>query len=398
MKLNIGENIRRRRREADMTQEQLGEELGVSYQAISRWENGTAYPDIEFLPTLAKYFGMTVDELMGYGENERKKRVAELLEELELGNYRKPIDERRVIGIIREMRRDHLFDCGRDFWWAMRSFDRMPGVLPELRITAETVLDKSTDMNLREDVIYYMAMYEDDEHIEDLLQKYSSKRDLSYRNLCFERYSMRGEKDKYEEMLQIKFCYAVMDLTGNLFYTDNTNRVLTAEEHLRVNTFQLGVLNWLTNTAPTKDHPVFGDGDIDEWTADRISLGLDRAGYLASEGDTEGAFAVLEDTVSMLERIMKRLAEGDGKITIKGKCAWVDKAKITLQRVDHEEDDYHGLAMMWEIGGFHDLIGHTGPQGVHFTLTTDRSDKKWFDPIRNDERYRMLVERAKAII
>ena len=49
MKLRMGENIRRHRHALGLTQEQLGEKLGVSYQAISRWENGTAYPDIEFL-------------------------------------------------------------------------------------------------------------------------------------------------------------------------------------------------------------------------------------------------------------------------------------------------------------------------------------------------------------
>ena len=65
MKLNIGENIRRLRRAADMTQEQLADKLGVAYQSVSRWENQTTYPDIEFLPALAGIFGVTVDELIG---------------------------------------------------------------------------------------------------------------------------------------------------------------------------------------------------------------------------------------------------------------------------------------------------------------------------------------------
>lgn len=39
--------------------------LGVSDQAVSRWENGSTYPDIELLPTIALYFGVTLDELMG---------------------------------------------------------------------------------------------------------------------------------------------------------------------------------------------------------------------------------------------------------------------------------------------------------------------------------------------
>ena len=64
MKLNIGENLRRLRRAADMTQEQLADKLGVAYQSVSRWENGTTYPDMEFLPVLAGIFGVTVDELL----------------------------------------------------------------------------------------------------------------------------------------------------------------------------------------------------------------------------------------------------------------------------------------------------------------------------------------------
>ena len=68
MKLNVGENIRRLRRAADMTQEQLADKLGVAYQSVSRWENQTTYPDIEFLPALAGIFGVTVDELLSSDE------------------------------------------------------------------------------------------------------------------------------------------------------------------------------------------------------------------------------------------------------------------------------------------------------------------------------------------
>ena len=41
MKLNIGENIRSHRKQADMTQEQLADKLGVSFQSVSRWENSS---------------------------------------------------------------------------------------------------------------------------------------------------------------------------------------------------------------------------------------------------------------------------------------------------------------------------------------------------------------------
>ncbi len=68
MKLNLGENIRTCRRRMDLTQEQLAERLGVSFQSVSRWENGSTYPDMELLPILAGVFGVTVDHLLGCTE------------------------------------------------------------------------------------------------------------------------------------------------------------------------------------------------------------------------------------------------------------------------------------------------------------------------------------------
>lgn len=61
----IGSNIKKYRKKRKITQEQLAEVLGVSDQAVSRWENGSTYPDIELLPTIALYFGVTLDEMMG---------------------------------------------------------------------------------------------------------------------------------------------------------------------------------------------------------------------------------------------------------------------------------------------------------------------------------------------
>ena len=70
--LPIGERIRSLRRDRNETQEELALVLGVSYQAVSRWENGDAYPDIELLPKLAAHYEVTTDELLGADEETRK--------------------------------------------------------------------------------------------------------------------------------------------------------------------------------------------------------------------------------------------------------------------------------------------------------------------------------------
>jgi len=62
--MNIGENIARIRKAKGITQERLGELMGVSAQAVSKWENGGA-PDVVLLPLLAENLGVTVDSLFG---------------------------------------------------------------------------------------------------------------------------------------------------------------------------------------------------------------------------------------------------------------------------------------------------------------------------------------------
>lgn len=71
MSIKMGENIAYYRKKKGMTQEELGELLNVSGQAVSKWENG-GVPDIGLLPELAKIFDVSIDALFG-----RKKKISE---------------------------------------------------------------------------------------------------------------------------------------------------------------------------------------------------------------------------------------------------------------------------------------------------------------------------------
>lgn len=62
----IGNIIMKKRKELGFTQQELADKLNISFQAVSKWENGAAYPDIELLPKLAASLGTTVDALLGY--------------------------------------------------------------------------------------------------------------------------------------------------------------------------------------------------------------------------------------------------------------------------------------------------------------------------------------------
>lgn len=71
---SIGNRISRLRRQANMTQEALAEKLGVSSQAVSKWENDLSCPDISLLPELAKILGTTTDALLA-GKNDEVRVI-----------------------------------------------------------------------------------------------------------------------------------------------------------------------------------------------------------------------------------------------------------------------------------------------------------------------------------
>ena len=78
MNINIGTIIKNLRTKKQITQKQLATYLGVTEQAVSRWESGGGFPDIQLLPSIASFFGVSTDTLLGINVTEREKRLAEI--------------------------------------------------------------------------------------------------------------------------------------------------------------------------------------------------------------------------------------------------------------------------------------------------------------------------------
>lgn len=79
MNINIGTKIRAMRLGASMTQEQLANKLGVSAQAVSKWESGSNMPDIQILPDLSVIFGVTIDSLFDLTDESKMERIENML-------------------------------------------------------------------------------------------------------------------------------------------------------------------------------------------------------------------------------------------------------------------------------------------------------------------------------
>ena len=85
MNNNFKENLRKIRKENNLSQEQLADELGVSRQAISKWESGTAYPEMDKIIALCDKFNLNIDDLLHKdikevkGEEESKKKLNDFI-------------------------------------------------------------------------------------------------------------------------------------------------------------------------------------------------------------------------------------------------------------------------------------------------------------------------------
>ena len=77
--MEIGNQIRQLRQRRGITQEAMAQELGVTAQAVSKWERGVATPDISLLPDISAFFGVTIDELFALSDDTRMERIQNML-------------------------------------------------------------------------------------------------------------------------------------------------------------------------------------------------------------------------------------------------------------------------------------------------------------------------------
>lgn len=152
MEMTIGKNIKRLRTAKNITQEQLSVSMNVTCAAVSKWERGETYPDITLLQPLAYYFGVSLDELMGYDQEKIQADIDEVI-----ALYKKHWKDKRGREIIVKAYRDYPND-----YWIMHYYmwnvggdaaDNDPVILiahkDEFLAICEKILEGCTEENLR---------------------------------------------------------------------------------------------------------------------------------------------------------------------------------------------------------------------------------------------------------
>lgn len=165
--------FKQKRKAKDLTQEQVAEIFHVSPQAISRWENGTTYPDIEILPSIAAYFNITVDELLGVDKTKDKVRIEEIIEEVTEKWNRGYIDE--AVEILKKAVREFPQEYSLQNLLALTltqqartDKEKAKGSLLEAIAIRERILENSTNNFIRNEVLFGLSQnYKDAGDIEN---------------------------------------------------------------------------------------------------------------------------------------------------------------------------------------------------------------------------------------
>lgn len=103
MELKLGTVIKKLRTARGITQEELANKMGVSYQAVSKWETNTTTPDIAVLPQLALFFGVSMDELFSMNKDDYIERIEKMIrDEYSISHENFVWAERYLKGLLSE--------------------------------------------------------------------------------------------------------------------------------------------------------------------------------------------------------------------------------------------------------------------------------------------------------
>ena len=403
MTLQIGEKIRKYRREMEMTQDDLAEKLGVSFQTVSHWENGQTYPDIELLPAISRILGVSFDELLGVSDGERERQANEVLERFRKIMDAGPTDD-NIIDMIRDMRRN--YDSYPKFLRFLNLFDerciRSDRVLSEFRLMAEDIIENSKNPRNRYNALVYLTVYEREDRLDGLLDRHGYVTDDTRWWLLQNRYVIRGEMDKEDIIKQER----LLDRLDKLFF--DYTWVKREDEGdpdilLRSAKLRFGLYNMIFGGDSVPACMGAGDEEVNCFVFKRIGLGWQLGSRLAAAGQREKALHVLEGTCALLEKAMRIT----GKVEITGPAPWLDGITFTFEerwnrvrggQLEERQIDisYRGLN-----GKESKKFGWISPSREYAFLTGKDGEVKWpgsFDSIRDDARYQSCVERIRGLI
>ncbi len=238
--LDIARTLTLRRKEKGITQEELASYIGVSKASVSKWETGQSYPDILFLPQLATYFDITVDELIGYSPQMSRENIKATYYQL-TGSFAKDGFDTALAqchALIKEYRSCYpLLLQVVTLYLNHAQLAKDPAgttaLLDEAAGLCQRVRSESADIALAQQANFMEAacriLQRRSEDVIALLQG-SQHPNVGEDSLLAQAYSLAGEPDRARQTLQVSIYNSLIGLLNSLpalanLYADDLDRV-----------------------------------------------------------------------------------------------------------------------------------------------------------------------------
>ena len=180
MDITLDKQLKALRKERNVTQEELANHLGITVQAVSKWERAEGLPDISLLPSIASFFNISIDTLLGVDEIEKERKIDEYLDKEDILAHEGKTKE--MVELWREAQKEFPNDH-RVWYFLMYALlsENKKAYADEIISLGERLLNESTDNNRRSGAIQCLAFA----------------------------YSAKGDIDKAKEYANMSYSYSV---------------------------------------------------------------------------------------------------------------------------------------------------------------------------------------------
>lgn len=224
--IQIHKIIADKRKEKGITQEELAAYIGITKASVSKWETGQSYPDITFLPLLASYFNISIDELISYTPQMKQEDIKNLYHRLAEAFSEEPFDDVMIEcrGIIKKYYSCFplLLQMGLLFinhHMLTEDTDKRIEILEEAMYLFSRVQEESDDVSLVKEAVSfqatcYLILNKPNEVLE--LLGGTIRPNVPEEELIAQAYQMLGNAEKANEIMQISMYQHLMQFVSTI--------------------------------------------------------------------------------------------------------------------------------------------------------------------------------------
>lgn len=256
--IHFAENLIMLRKAKKITQEQVADFCGVTKASVSKWETKQTMPDVLLLPRLAAFFGVSIDELLGYEVHLTKEQIHRIYEELATDFATKDFDlvMSKCMEYVKQYYSCHEFLEKIVLLWIgheMLAGDRRNELLEEAKRLCEHILENSRNISLCNDVIFLQAIVDlllgKPQEVIEALEEMNNPCRLSVQGeeVLLSAYIELGHMQKGDEFAQVSMYLHILTLISSackflVIHKDNLEKCeetkLRIEEIIKIYNFE----------------------------------------------------------------------------------------------------------------------------------------------------------------